>query len=194
MPRKAAIPFATEVAVFYYGFINWKKSHYKLNEFTHHKDSGSMALLAVFILIILVETFAIHLLLMKWSSLAAWIVTGLSLYTALQLWGFLKSIPKRPFIIENGKLKLRYGILNETDIDLESIESVEAFSQSIKKEDSIVKLSPLGELENHNLLIKLKEENFICGLYGIKKKYSKIAFYVDQKDAFLKKIEMDKMN
>ncbi|MBK6263746.1 hypothetical protein JKA74_01760 [Marivirga sp. S37H4] len=189
LPRGAVMPFATEVAVMYYGFISWRKRILKPNEFTHHKNSGAIALLAVFILIVLVETFVIHLLLVRWSNIVAWIFTGLSLYTAMQVWGIIKSIPKRPYVLENNQLKLRYGILNETTIDLKNIESIEAFSKSIEKEDGIAKLSPLGELESHNLLITLKEENTLIGLYGIKRNYNKLAIFVDQKNEFKKMLE-----
>jgi len=52
LPKKLVLPFATEVAVFYYGFINWKTREINENEFTYHKNSGTPALFGGFIMII----------------------------------------------------------------------------------------------------------------------------------------------
>ena len=91
------LPFATEVTVFYYGFINWKTRETNVNEFTYHKKSGTPDLSYAFIGIIdLVETIAIHFLLTRWSFIAAWILTALSISTGIQVFGFAKSVTQRP--------------------------------------------------------------------------------------------------
>ena len=54
----------------------------------------------VLIFSIAIETFAIHLLLLKWSETAAWILTGISIYTAIQVFGLAKSITQRPIVIK----------------------------------------------------------------------------------------------
>lgn len=185
LPKALVMPFATEVAVFYYVFFAWGSKKLEKNEFTHHKESGSMAIFSVFVFIILIEIFVIHLLLIRWSEIAAWIISGLSIYTALQVWGLIKSIPRRCIVVENQALILRYGILNETKINLQDIITVEPFGKAINKEDGIITLSPLGEMENYNLLLHVKTEQTLKGLYGMKKRYKKLAFHVDQKEEFL---------
>ncbi|PTB96862.1 hypothetical protein C9994_05515 [Marivirga lumbricoides] len=189
LPKALVMPFATEVSVFYYGFMVWGKRKLTKDEFTHHKFSGATAVLSVFLLIILVETFVIHLLLIRWNTIVAWIITGLSIYTALQVWGIIKSIPQRPIIIHGNGLTLRYGILNETFIPFENIDRIESFNKSINEEDQIVTLSPLGELEAYNILISLKSEGNMKGLYGIRKKYNRIAFHIDNKEEFLSSLQ-----
>lgn len=189
LPNKAVIPFATEIAVFYYAFIYWKKRVPKENEFTYHKNSGTIALLIAIICIVPVEAIVFHLLLMKWSDLAAWIFTFLSIYSAVQIFGFLKSMIKRPISIEDNKLKLRYGILSEVFIRLEEIDTVEITSKDIEFNKEIRKLSPLGELESHNIVIRLNKENTISGLYGIKRRFKTLALYVDNKEEFKNRVE-----
>ncbi len=125
LPKRLVQPFATEVAVFYYGFINWKTREIRENEFTYHKKSGTPAIFYTVILIIAIETVAIHFLLTLWSSVAAWILTALSIYTAIQVFGFAKSLSKRPISINKDSLTLRYGILNEVEIPLSDIDKVE---------------------------------------------------------------------
>lgn len=90
LPKKLALPFAAEIAVFYYGFINWKKVAIKENEFSYHKNSGTPALFGAFILVLLIETIAFHFLLARWSVIAAWILTAVSAYTAVQVFSFAK--------------------------------------------------------------------------------------------------------
>ena len=189
LPKPVAIPFAIEVAVFYYGFVLWKRRKLQANEFTYHRSSGTGALLIVVIGIVGAETFVFHLLLARWSQLAAWIFTSLGIYSAIQLFGFLKSMTKRPISIDGNQLNLRYGMMNETAIRLDAIASVELSSKDIIIDKRTRKLSLLGPLETHNVIIRLNQENTLHGLYGTKKTYQTIAFYVDDAARFKTQVE-----
>lgn len=189
LPKPAAGLFATEVAVFYYGFIYWKKRKLQENEFTYHRSSGTVALLIVILGIVGIETFVFHLLLSRWSELAAWIFTGLSIYSAIQLFGFLKSMTKRPISIGGNQLNLRYGIMNETTIRLDDIMSVELSSKEIAFNEETRKLSFLGPLEPHNVIIRLSKQNTLRGLYGTKKTYKTIALHVDDTAIFKQQLQ-----
>ncbi|MFD2565418.1 hypothetical protein [Aquimarina rubra] len=188
LPKSVVMPVVTEIAVFYYGFIYWKKRKINENEFSYHKDSGTISLLIAIIFIVAIETFVLHILLQKWNITVAWILTFLSIYSGIQLLGFLKSMSKRPISIKDDKLYLRYGIMNETTIDLKSIESIEISSKDLELNTETRKLSFLGELESHNVVIRLKEENTLIGLYGIKRKYKNLALHIDNKNEFKNRI------
>nr|WP_288934228.1 hypothetical protein [uncultured Allomuricauda sp.] len=184
LPKIAVIPFVTEISVFYYGFVYWKKRELDENEFSYHKESGTITLLIAIIFIVAIETFVLHTLLTKWSNVAAWILTSVSVYSGVQLLGFLKSMYKRPILIKNGKLFLRYGIMNETIISIDNINSIELSSKDIELNKETRKLSFLGELESHNIIIRLKEENILTGLYGTKRKYRNLVLHVDKNAEF----------
>lgn len=188
LPENVVMPLVTEIAVFYYGFIYWKKRKLNVNEFSYHKNSGTIIVLIAIIFIVAIETFVLHKLLVRWSHLAAWILTFLSIYSGIQIFGFLKSMVKRPILIENQQLLLRYGIMTETIIDTKDIESIEITSKDLEKNKETRKLSLLGDLESHNMVIRLKKENTLVGLYGIKRKYKNLAIYVDDKHEFLNQI------
>lgn len=188
LPKSLVIPVVTEIAVFYYGFIHWKKRTLNENEFSYHRESGTVSLLIAIILIVLIETFVIHMLLIKWSELAAWILTFLSIYSGLQLFGFLKSLYNRPISIEDNRLYLRYGIMSETTIELAKINSVKISSRDFDFNKEIRCFSFLGKLESHNVIIFLKEENSMSGLYGVKRSYSTLALHVDDKVRFVDRI------
>lgn len=189
LPKVVVIPFATEIAVFYYGFLHWKRFVPKQNEFTYHKNSGIVTLLVAIILIVVIETSVIHILLLKWSLTAAWVMTALSTYTAIQLFGFLKSIIKRPISIVGNKLCLRYGILSEANVEVENIDLIELTTKSIEFTKETRRLSPFGDLENHNIVIRLKRECTLSGLYGITKTFRTIVLFVDNKDDFKRQLE-----
>lgn len=189
LPKKLVLPFVTEVAVFYYGFINWKTREINENEFTYHKNSGTTALFGGFIMLIGIETVAIHFLLARWSIVAAWILTALSVYTAIQVFGFAKSLYKRPISINNDSLTLKYGILNEVEIPFSDIDKIELSRKSLKKDILTKTLSPFRELESHNIIIHLKKENELVGLYGMKKKFKVLGLHIDEPQEFNGKME-----
>lgn len=188
LPRRVAKPFATEIAVFYYGFLSWRKLQLNNNMFSYHKKSGTDILLAVFIFMIAIETLAVHLLLERWNVYVAWALSGLSIYTMIQAWGFLRSLAKRPILLDKNKLVLKYGIMNETSIPYTDIDEISLSGESLKEEDGAVMLSLLGELEKHNVIIKLKKEHTLIGLYGSKKQFIKIGLYIDEPTDFEEKL------
>ncbi len=189
LPKRMVNPFATEIAAFYYGFIHWKKTPLKENEFSYHKDSGSVTLLGALIFIIAIETVVFHLLIAKWSTTAAWILTISSAYIAIQFFGFIKSMFKRPIVIKTDKLLLRYGMMNEATINFKDIQSIEISSRDIELNTFTRKLSILKTMENHNIIIHLYNENTLHGLYGIKRNFKVLALYVDNNVAFKRQLE-----
>lgn len=55
--------------------------------FTYHRKSLYPALFLVVLLLIIVETLALHLLIQRWSPGIAWLLTGLSLYSIFWIIG-----------------------------------------------------------------------------------------------------------
>lgn len=188
LPKGVSAVFATEIAVFYYGFLNWAKRPLTKNEYSYHKNSGTISLLFGLLLIIAIETVALHFFILKWNETAAWFVTIISIYTGFQIFGFLKSMSQRPILINKNKLLLSYGIMSETEIELQNIESIELTSRDLKKEKLNRKLSVFGDLESHNVILHLKTENTLKGLYGINRKFKSLALFVDDHLEFEKKI------
>ncbi|MFT5999753.1 MAG: hypothetical protein ACI81P_002211 [Neolewinella sp.] len=184
LPQRLAVPFATEIAVFYYGFFAWKSRDLKDHEFSYHKKSGTPATFGAFIFMIGVETAALHLLLAEWNALAAWVLTGLSIYTAVQLFGFGKSLSRRPVYIQDGKLHLRYGILSEVEVPLTDIAAVALSRKPLAKDQLAQKLSPLGDFESHNVVLTLNQPCTLTGLYGRKKEFQTLGLHLDQPKAF----------
>ena len=188
VPKRMVIPFATEIAVFYYGFINWEKVKLSENEFSYHKNSGIITTLIAFMISGAIEIFVIHKLLMKWNEIVAWILTGLSIYTVIQIYGILRALTKRPIKIDENGIFLKYSILSEIYLKFDDIDNIEIFTKEIEKKGTIKYFSPFGKLEGNNIKIELKNEQTIEGLYGIKRKMKSIVLFIDEKEKFIEKI------
>ncbi|NVK53056.1 MAG: hypothetical protein HWD85_08990 [Flavobacteriaceae bacterium] len=190
-PKRVAALIATEAAMIYYLLFDWKKQHLQQNEFTNYKESGVLALLLGIVLVLLIETFALHIFLLKWSVVVAWVLTFLSVYTILQFISLAKSMTKRPHLVdaENNKLILRYGFFAEAVVPFQLIKGLEVSSKDLPENKSVTRFSPLGELVPHNIILHLKEENKFVSLYGFTKKYTSLAFFVDNKLEFKKMVE-----
>ena len=184
LPKGISTAFATEIAVFYYGLLDWKKRPLKQNEFSYHKHSGTLAVLGAIIFLVIAETFVFHLLLQRWSVTAAWIVSGLSIYSGLQLLGLARSMSKRPIYLQKDRLELRYGIFGEASISLGDIRKVEFITGGLPVGTKIIRLSPLGSLESPNVVLYLDSSHVLHRFYGIKRSFDAIALYVDKKEPF----------
>lgn len=188
-PKKISAVLAMEIAVFYYGFISWKKITPKENEYTYHKDGNSISIFIGILMIVIIETFVLHKMILKSNPSIAWIVGIMSIYSFVQIFGFAKSLTKRPITIDGDVLYIRYGIMSEITIPISDIGTIEFSSVVFDKETR--RLSHLGELDSHNMLIRLKEQSTgtKIGLYGIKRNFKAIAFHVDQKNKFKDDLE-----
>ncbi|MFZ6000334.1 MAG: hypothetical protein ACOYW3_07470, partial [Bacteroidota bacterium] len=185
-PGPLAVFMASEIAVVYYGFFLWKPRVSPHKEFTYHRSTSTPVLLGTLIFLVFVETAIFHLLLMRWSVLWAWVLTGLSLYTGIQLLGFIKSIVLRPIIVANNQLHLRYGILREVVINRHEIASVELIHHEPAERETT--LSPFARFEGCNVLLRLKEERILHGVYGFNRKFTALTFFVDDKERFLEQL------
>ncbi|MFT5779078.1 MAG: hypothetical protein ACI837_002035 [Crocinitomicaceae bacterium] len=188
VPKKIVPLIATEVSTLYYAFVQWKKPLPKENQFTYHEKSGSIAVFYAILLMIVPEAIAVHVLLGKWSLAAAWIFTILTIYSALQIFGFARSMNKRFIEINETTLYLRYGMMKTAKIPLDTIFSVETIKGDLK-EKNIYRLAFLKEIESPNILLQLTSEATVTSLYGFKKKVKTIAFHVDQRVEFVQALE-----
>ena len=179
----------TEIAVFYYSFVSWKKSKsLPALQFSYHKETGATAIYGVFIFLILIETVALHFIAALWSPTIAWVLTILSLYTCIQLLGLLKAMQQRPITIENETISLRCGLIGDGEILFDKIESVRLV-QEVPEEKGVYHLSLLKSMEPYNMEIKLKEPISLAGMYGMRKECHTLLLNIDEKLAFKNLIE-----
>ncbi|NOQ73524.1 MAG: hypothetical protein GQ574_16075 [Crocinitomix sp.] len=186
LPQKLAYGLATEIGLFYYTFVTWKKPNYASNMFTYHKESGIQGILGAVLGVALIELFCVHLLIYENHPILSWVLTAISAYGVIQLIGLMKSIPRVPHFITAEHLVLRMGIFQETKIPLSAIESVELTTADYpKKEKAYAKIT----LFDHNCIIHLKEEATLHGLFGMTKQYTHLVLSIDDKKSVKTMIE-----
>ncbi|MEL7534933.1 MAG: hypothetical protein AAFN10_26765 [Bacteroidota bacterium] len=187
-PARLSTLIATEAAVIYYG-LNFSKITPSENAFTYHKKSGSLMMHGSFIGLIVLETIGLHFLLGLWSETAAWILSMIGLYTLLQLVGMIRAIPRRLIRFEDAQLVLPYGLLAEAKVPLKQIAHIEESRKSFPLEGLDRKLSPIGEFESHNFILHLQSPAILEGIYGTKRAFSKLGFFVDDTSRFKESLQ-----
>jgi hypothetical protein len=124
--EKFANIVSSEVAVLYYAFLGSKeKAIDNKTKFTSYKENGVGIVLWVILSIFLIETTGMHLLLTLWSKTIAWVLTVLSFYTCMQLFGHIKAVKARPIIINSDSLEIHNGLAGDAYIQFDIIEKFE---------------------------------------------------------------------
>lgn len=186
--KRFADVIATEVGMVYYAFFGWtNKAGQRDNEFTGYKENGIIAILFAIALILLVEAFGMHLLLIRWNSSLAWVLLALSIYTVIQLLGHINALKGRYSTVGRADLYLKHGLFGDLKVDFKNIEKIEFSSRDIENGDKKVeKLAFPKGLQDHNVIMYLNDTMKIEKLYGIKTECDVLLFYVDNVHDFEK--------
>lgn len=183
---------ASELAVLKYGLFSWRKEQPALansRQFTTHKDFGYIAIWSILLVAVMVETFAFHLLLLKWSHTAAMIVTGLTLYGVIFLVADLSAVIKRKVEINQTTLLLRTGLRWRAIVDRTNISAVSKISNDYDSNDACLKGGILKS--SGNLLISFKAPVQIDKLYGKSKMVNSILMNIDDYESFAEMINSE---
>ena len=113
--------------------------------FSYHKKDGSQANLLGFIFIILLELPLMHLFLhFVWSSSAANIITGLTIFSLLFFTAEYRAVAKRPVSISKSQLVIRYGLYPAYNIALENIKTIDLNADFISRARTIKRYNYSG--------------------------------------------------
>jgi hypothetical protein len=183
---------ASEVSVFYYLFAKAHRSTDGSNYFTSHKSNNILLILYTFLGMFLVEATIMHLLFQLWNNTAAWVLTGLSVYSCLQLLAHIRAIKVRPTMITSTTLILRNGLLGgDAIVPMDVIERVEFNTKDITDRNAI-SMALIKSIENHNVVIYLKEPIIVTKAFGIKKVASIILVNMDEHQSFIQALTTHK--
>ena len=182
--EKFANIVSSEIAVLYYAFLGSKdKTIDNDTKFTSYKENGVGIVLWAILSIFLIETTGMHFLLTLWSKTIAWVLTGLSFYTCIQLFAHIKAVKARPIIINKDSLEIHNGLAGDAYIRFDNIEKFE-LSKKIPQDRNPIKIALLKGLENHNIVVYLKTPIQVTKVFGIKKQTDTVLFYVDKSKEF----------
>jgi hypothetical protein len=144
--------------------------------FSSHRNSPVLALLGVLCLAVVIETFAIHLLVGRWSRPAAWILTSLSLYSLLFLIAHGRALVLKPHLISEGRLLVRDGLLWSAEIPLDRITTVDRCDNTGGRRKDTLSATTLVQ---GNLALTADGGIDCTGPYGIRKRYTTVRFLAD---------------
>ncbi len=129
------------------------------------------------------------ILLIRWSTLVAWVLTGTSIYTALMIFGHIKALTKRHSTLEKNTLVLKNGLIATVHIDLGTIEKAELCSEEILDPDKKIGNLGLSKVStNHNVALYFNKKQTIEKVYGITQECERLLLYIDNKNDFVQKI------
>lgn len=187
--EKLADVLASEIAVFYYLLSRKKTATAGEIEFSCYKANGIRLVLITFLFLFLVETAALHFLFQLWSKTAAWVLTGISVYTCLQLWAHIRALKTRPVSLTATHLYLRNGLMGgDALLSLANIARAEQTKEG-PEEKAVIKLALLNGLEKHNVAIYLNQPVVVYKAFGIRKKASVLLVSIDAAKEFLAALE-----
>ncbi len=175
----------TEFSLLYLAFAGWLKKFSSSDPghlpFSYHRRSGYAAIAAVLLLVLITETAALHLLLQRWSALAAWIFTGLSIYGAFWLLGDYHAMRLHPIVLTREFLYLRIGLRWRATVPLAEIMNIQNFSPREKRTGDYLRLTVFGD---PRFVIHCKQQVMVLGLFGIKREVRQIGLSVDEEKLF----------
>jgi hypothetical protein len=162
-------------------FKQFKRRDSSYRAFSYHRKTGYAAVLGVLVLVLIGETTALHILLQQWNTVAAWIFTGLSLYSLLWLMGDFHAQRLHPIVLSKAHLHLRAGMRWRATIPFSDIGAIQKANPRERKAAGYMSLAIFGQ---PRLVIRLKQPVIVTGLFGITKEVQRIGLAVDDERQF----------
>ena len=182
----AANVLATELAFLWYGLCSWRSEPQApegSTTFPVHERSSAGMFFAVAAGMSIAEAVVVHLVVMRWSSTAAWVVTGLSVYGSVWLIALSRSFRLRPCYLQNRELVLRNGLLWTLRVPLDQIAAV---SQT-RSEEADLNMPPATP---PNLQFDFSTPITVRKMYGIERRVRSLAVSVDDPEGLVKRMRL----
>ncbi len=180
VPSRIAALIATDIVAIWLGLGGWFRR--ARAGYTMHRTTGWIAILGVMLGLIAVETVLVHILVDAWwGALPAWILSALSIYSALWLAADLHAVRLYPLRVCPDFIELSVGIRWRCTIPRWLLVRVDRVSEAPKGALDAGVISP-------NLALVLAQPIEIRGLFGITRRRDVIAITIDDPDRFLSEV------
>jgi hypothetical protein len=185
--RRVAQIAVTEASVIYYGLFGWRKASAPVPDrtFSYHAKNGFGGLVGVFLFLILIEAGLLHIVLLPRVAVLAWVLLVLSVYGATFLLADFNAARLRPIVVDDHRVNVRVGLRWRTSIAVNDISRVGVASADIGGNNGTLKAVLIGDA---NVVVELRQPHMAKGLYGITKRFQRIALAVDDVDGFTRAI------
>lgn len=178
--RRAADAVAFEIAVLYYALLSWRRRpEESAGGFTYHRKSGYGAVVFAVLIMVLAEAIPVHILVMRWSVVAAWALTILTLYAMVFFVADWRAARLHPILLDGEALRIRVGLRWRITVARERIAAVHKKRPPGSEPHIRVALPATAPL-----WIELTEPVTAKGPYGIERRARWISLTVDDPEGF----------
>lgn len=181
--RGVAEAIAFEMAVVYYALLSWRRR--PAEGFTCYRKSGYGAIVFALLLMMAAEGIPAHILLLRWSPVAAWVLTALTAYGALFFLADWRAMRLRPTLLDGDGLRVRIGVRCTVTVPRERIAAVHR--KRPPGSEPYIRASLPGPMP---LWIELTEPVIAKGPYGMEKWARWISLTVDDPEGFRQALEL----
>lgn len=195
------LPRRSKRGVFYYALGAWRSSS-RAGEgvFTQHEKSTYPSVIIGIGLLTVAEMVPVHVLLSRWTPIAAWIATALALYTLLWFIADWRATCVHPVRLDTQGFEMRAGLRWDVSVPLDAIASIGRPERGGGGDGGgggngggngnggdgsggrPLKLSLFGDPD---LVMHTRQPVEVLGLYGVRRQASAFAFAVDEPQRLL---------
>jgi hypothetical protein len=168
------------MSVLYYGLFSWRQ-HVAMRSgqsFSYHRAGGYGGIVALLMMISAIEIGGVHLIVVRFSATAAWVLTALGLYGVLWILGDFQATRLRPLVVDADVLRVRVGLRWSLDIPYELVESIRLVTNPPPPKRAANHLHA-ALLTRPQFLLELRQPLRALGPYGIEKEVRTVAIAVD---------------
>ena len=176
---------AYEIGLFAYAVAGWRmRPVLDARSFTVHRESGWSGAAMGLGLVVVVETFPVHVLVAHWSSGLAWILSALSAYSLLWLIGDAQALRLRPCRVEDDAVLIRIGLRWKALVPRRTIAAVTTVTGDAppRRGRDYLRATVLG---SPTLILELNEPVTVHGPYGTSRQVRRLGLAPDDRAAFL---------
>lgn len=175
-----------EISMFIYAFSFKAKQHAEFiseSLFTYHLKSNALILVWFLVFMLLLEGFTLHLLFSQWSHFLVWAASASNVYILILYVADYRAMKINPIQVENGVVKIRYGLRAIMDIEVSQIVHVEASNQyELSKTEKKQSIAPSTDIPN--LFIECDRPVQCTLMFGKPRSSGKIYLFLDEPAEF----------
>ena len=179
---------ASEIAALWFATGAWRRpvpSYDGARRFAYDGRVGGIH--AALLVATVVEVVAVHLLVSRWSDVAAWALTALALYGLLWILGDLRAVRLRPTTLDDHTLVIRTGLRWTMAVPRERIVAVHRRDWRHRFGAGADELS-LAVLGEPDVVIELDRPLEATGPFGITRTARRVGFSADHPDRVVEAI------
>lgn len=175
-----------ELSVLYYTVLAWRKKPYTQADstaFSYHRNSSWLVLVLFLCKLLIIEGALVHIVLMQWSHIAAWIISLGNIYLIFMFIADYRAMCLNPILLFKQKVRIQYGIQMLAYIDINKISSVSTINyEKLTNDELKTAFTPLAI--EPNILITLDNQITISRMFGKRQLVDRIYLFVDNPREF----------